>query len=362
MITTDSGTFTAFTKVENTETTVVIKTYRATDVDADTTLTWSLEGNDAGDFSITKNTQGHGELKFANVPNYELPDDGNTMNDYDIRVKVKDDGIPDNRSASNQLDDIVSVTVTVEDVNETPVVSGDATPSFAEIEFDATSADLNIGTYTAYDDDGDSVTWDVIGRDSAHFTIHETSGVLSFSIRPDYENPVDRGGPAVRGDNFYNITVRAKDGLDAIVGVGEYIVLVTVTPVDETPEITTTGPTHATPSFAEIEYDATTADLAVADYDARDEEDETVTWSLGGTDMADFSIDPISGVLSFAQRPDFEMPVDGTTPPDNVYEIIVKATDATPDPEHQGVPRRRHRDQRGRNARDRRAKRQPQLS
>ena len=69
VITTDSGTFTAFTKVENTETTVVIKTYRATDVDADTTLTWSLEGNDAGEFSITKNTQGHGELKFANVPN-----------------------------------------------------------------------------------------------------------------------------------------------------------------------------------------------------------------------------------------------------------------------------------------------------
>ena len=67
----------------------------------------------------------------------------------------------------------------------------------------------------------------------------------------------------------------ASDGLDAIVGVGEYTVTVTVTNVDETPEITTTGPTHATPSFAEIEYDATTADLTVADYDARDEEDET---------------------------------------------------------------------------------------
>ena len=326
MITTDSGTFTAFTKVENTETTVVIKTYRATDVDADTTLTWSLEGNDAGDFSITKNTQGHGELKFANVPNYELPDDANTMNDYDIRVKVKDDGIPGNRSASNQLDDIVSVTVTVEDVNETPVVSGDATPSFAEIEFDATSADLTIGTYTAIDDDGDSVTWDVIGRDSAHFTIHETSGVLSFSIRPDFENPVDKRG----SNNIYDIKVTASDGLDAIVGVGKYTVTVTVTNVDETPEITTTGPTHATPSFAEIEYDATTADLAVADYAARDEEDnQNITWSKAGTDAGDFTIDTNTGVLSFAQRPNFEMPVDGTTPPDNVYNVIVKATDTT---------------------------------
>ena len=75
VITTDSGTFAAFTVDENTETSVVIKTYRATDVDASTTLTWSLEGNDAGDFAITKNAQGHGELKFASVPNFEMAAD-----------------------------------------------------------------------------------------------------------------------------------------------------------------------------------------------------------------------------------------------------------------------------------------------
>ena len=316
---------------------MVIKTYTATDVDADTTLTWSLEGNDAGDFTITKNAQGDGELKFANVPNFELPDDADEMNDYDITVKVKDDGIPSNRGPSNQLDDTVSVTVDVEDINETPVVSGNATPSFEEIEFDVDPADLGpsdylIGTYTAYDDDGDSVTWDLKGRDSEHFTIDATSGALSFSIIPDYENPVDR-----LRHNIYEIKVTAFDGLDAVVGVGEYTVTVTVTNVDETPEITTTGPTHATPSFAEIEYDATTADLAVADYDARDEEDETVTWSLGGADMEDFTIDSASGVLSFAQRPDYEAPTN-SSPHDNVYEIIVKATDATPIPNTREYP------------------------
>ena len=131
-------------------------------------------------------------------------------------------------------------------------------------------------------------------------------------------------------NNIYEIKVTAFDGLDAVVGVGEYTVTVTVTNVDETPEITTTGPTHATPSFAEIEYDAMTADLTVADYAARDEEDnQNITWSLGGADAGDFSIDATSGVLSFAQSPDFEMPVDGTTPPDNVYNVIVRATDTT---------------------------------
>ena len=79
---------------------------------------------------------------------------------------------------------MVGVTVTVEDINETPVVSGDAAPSFVEIEFDVDPADLGPSDYlrspptrhtttTATD-----LTWDVIGRDSEHFTIDATSGVL----------------------------------------------------------------------------------------------------------------------------------------------------------------------------------------
>ena len=118
VITTTSAEFTAFDVDENTATSAVVKTYEATDPDADTTLTWSLEGTDAGDFTITPNASGHGELKFATVPDYETPVDGDTMNDYDVTVKVTDDGIPDDRGAANQLDNTVSVTVTVLDVNE----------------------------------------------------------------------------------------------------------------------------------------------------------------------------------------------------------------------------------------------------
>ena len=304
---------------ENTETSVVIKTYTATDVDADTTLTWSLEGNDAGDFSITKNTQGHGELKFANVPNFESSVDADNMNDYEIRVKVKDNGIPGNRGASNQLDDIVSVTVDVEDLNEAPVVSGTALPSFAEIAYDATSPDLTIGTYTYTDEDrnpSDTISWDLSGTDETHFDIVSTTGVLSFKMRPDFENPFG-------ADNVYVFVVEADDDQG---GVGTFNVTVTVTNVDETPEITTQADTHTDPSFMEIEYDATTADLTVADYDARDEEGQTITWSRAGMDSGDFTIDSSSGVLSFAQRPNFEVPTD-SSPHDNVYDITVSARD-----------------------------------
>ena len=319
-ITTTATTYTAFNVDENTATSDVIKTYLATDVDASTTLTWSLEGNDAGDFTITKNADGDGELKFRNAPNFETPVDADTMNDYDIRVKVKDNGIPVNRGSSNQLDDTVSVEVTVLDVNEKPVISGDPLPSFAEIEYDATSPDLTIGTFTYTDEDtnpADTITWRLSGADAAHFNIGSSSGVLSFSIRPDFENPVNADS-----DNEYVIVVEADDGQG---GVGTFPVTVTVTNVDETPEITTTAASHTAPSFMEIEYDASTAVLTIADYDGRDEEGQTISWSRAGTDAGDFTIDSMTGVLSFAQRPNFEIPADNGG--DNVYNVTVRARD-----------------------------------
>ena len=109
-------------------------------------------------------------------------------------------------------------------------------------------------------------------------------------------------------------------------GVGTFNpVVVTVTNVDETPEITTTAASHTAPSFVEIEYDAETADLVVADYEARDEEEQTIAWSRTGADAGDFTIDSMTGVLSFAQRPNFEMPADGDG--DNAYNVTVRASD-----------------------------------
>ena len=327
-ITTTATTYTAFNVDENTETSDVIKTYVAMDVDASTTLTWSLEGNDAGDFTITKNADGDGELKFRNAPNFEMPVDADTMNDYDIRVKVRDNGIPGNRGSSNRQDDTVTVEVNVLDVNEAPVISGNPLPRFDEIEYDATSPVLTVTTYTYTDEDrnpADTITWRLSGADAEHFNIGSSSGVLSFSIRPDFENPVNADS-----DNEYVIVVEADDGQG---GVGTAPVVVTVDNVDETPEITTTDASHTAPSFMEIEYDAATEDLNVVVYAARDEEDGTtgITWSLSGTDAGDFTISTDTttgmGTLTFRNRPNFEDAVDGDT--GNDYEITVRARDTT---------------------------------
>ena len=78
------------TATENTSTSRIIKTYRATGVGEGSVLTWSLEGADRADFTIRKNPQGHGELRFAKVPNYEMPADAGADNVYDVTVKVTD--------------------------------------------------------------------------------------------------------------------------------------------------------------------------------------------------------------------------------------------------------------------------------
>ena len=307
------------TKDENTATTEIIATYVATDPDATTgTMSWDLQGNDAPDFRITPTVNGTANLYFgdstsSDAPDFENAADTGTNNVYDVTVRVRDNGSP-------QLQDTRDVDVTVEDVNETPVISGDSSPEFEEIEYDATSPDLTIGTYTYTDEDrnpADTITWGIRSSfaDAAHFNIGSSTGVLSFNMRPDFENPFG-------ADNQYLVEVQADDGQG---GVGTFPVTVTVTNVDETPEITTDGTTHTAPSFMEIEYDATTADLVVADYDGRDEEGQTITWSTTGTDAGDFSIDSMTGVLSFAQRPNYEIPVDADT--DNVYNVTVRARD-----------------------------------
>ncbi len=51
-----------------------------------------------------------------------------------------------------------------------------------------------------------------------------------------------------------------------------------------------------------------------------------ITWSLEGDDAEDFEIGESSGVLTFAEVPDYEMAADGDS--NNVYAVTVVATDA----------------------------------
>ena len=170
-----------------------------------------------------------------------------------------------------------------------------------------------LGAYDAVDPEdpsGPITRWGLSGTDAGDFSVSE-AGELSFRKVPDFERPADSDK-----DNVYSLSVRASDGRNY----GYLAVTVTVTDINEAPEITTTAKTV----FAYRENGT----AAVFTFSAADPEQSAVAWSAEGADRDDFAVTPDSrgrGVLSFANIPDFESPADADS--DNVYEVTVVAAD-----------------------------------
>ena len=101
-------------------------------------------------------------------------------------------------------------------VFEAPEIDADA-PTFAE------NGTGPVATVTDPDGDIANVTFEITGgSDADKFVLDQTTGELRFKAAPDYENPTDTDG-----DNVYEVTVTADDGLL----VSEETVSVTVTNV-----------------------------------------------------------------------------------------------------------------------------------
>ena len=172
----------------------------AEDKDGDV-LTYTLEGTDAQSFTIDWAT---GQLMTKGRLDADTSTSGKT--DYEVVVRATDPaGIPEADPAVAANSDVVTVMITVTDVNEPPVVEGEAEVTFEEVMGDiATSMD----TYTATDPEMDNpITWSVTGADAERdgkFSI--TGGNLAFKAKPDYEAQGD-----ANGDNVYEVTVVATD-------------------------------------------------------------------------------------------------------------------------------------------------------
>ena len=86
-------------------------------------------------------------------------------------------------------------------INVAPVIATAGGVSFSVAE-NQTSA----FSVVASDRNGQSLTYELSGADSALFSV-DTSGVVTFSAAADYELPSDAGG-----NNVYNVIVTVKDG------------------------------------------------------------------------------------------------------------------------------------------------------
>ena len=176
----------------------------ATDVDANTTLTYTLSGTDADSFSIVST---NGQLRTSAALDYE------TKTSYSVTVSVSD---------SEGSTDTIDVTINVTDVDENraPVFTDGSTATRAVAE--NTSLGQNIGTaLSATDADNDTLTYSLSGTDAPSFSIVNTSGQLQTSAALDYETKVS-----------YTVIVSVSDGNG---GSDSITVTINVTDVDETP-------------------------------------------------------------------------------------------------------------------------------
>ena len=76
-----------------------------------------------------------------------------------------------------------------------------------------------------------------------------------------------------------------------------------------------------------IDYAVDENTTDVATFTATDAQNDSISYSVVGTDASNFSIGETSGVLVFNTAPDFENPQDVNT--DNIYEISISASDGT---------------------------------
>ena len=258
----------------------------ATDPDADDVnlLTYSLDGTDKASFDINSAA---GQLLT------KAPLDHETKDTYTVTVKVVDPSLDS---------DTITVTITVNDVDEPPVLSGPDVVDYPENSTDA------VAQYTATDPEDVTITdWSLDGDDKDLFEISST-GELTFKSSPDHDVPGDKDE-----NNVYLVTVKASDGTNTVA----LDVEITVSNVNEAPEFPTSEDGERTVP------ENTAADENIGDPVAATDPDsgDNLTYTLGGTDTGSFAIEETTGQLKTKAGVTYDHEVKDT------YEVTVTATD-----------------------------------
>ncbi|WP_054695258.1 cadherin domain-containing protein [Geotalea toluenoxydans] len=275
------------TVAENATTDTVIYQAAARDADTETTITYSLKpGEDASLLTIDP---GSGAVTLNNSADFE------TKTSYTFTV-IADDG-------ANSTEQ--GITVNVVNLNDNaPVITSGAMGSVTEnaptgtVIYQATAADA---------DEGSVLTYSLkAGGDADQLNIDAGSGAVTLRNPADFET---RPG--------YSFTVIVNDGLYS----AEQGVTVGVVDVNEAPVITSNGG-GATAAMSVAENQTAVTTVTSTDEDAGDSKTFSIT---GGADRALFTIDSVTGVLTFLVAPDHEARADADN--NNIYDVQVSVTD-----------------------------------
>ena len=252
----------------------------ATHADGKGTLVYSLDTTGADTFDIDSST---GELKTKAVLDYES---GSAT--YHVTVSVSD-GLDDYSYADTVEDSSIDVTITVTDVNEPPQFADDAETAL-EVSEDTTIGQ-GIGEYEASDPDpGDTVTYSVSGTAAALFEV-DSFGQLQVKEALDFE-----------GKSSLTITLLVTDSRDdngdpeqTPVSDDTVVITITITNVFEDPRF---NDDNGTGDTTRTIPENTAADQPVGlPVSATDDEGDTLTYELSGTDVDSFNFDTATGQI-----------------------------------------------------------------
>ncbi len=194
-------------------------------------------------------------------------------------------------------------------VNTAPVFT-DGT-SVTRTVAENTAAAVNIGTpIAATDANNDTLTYTLSGTDASAFDIDSTTGQLKTKATLDYETK-----------STYTLTITVSDGslTDTIT------VTINITDIDEAvvvdPPTTNVAPTFTDgESTTRIILENTPANTNIGNpVNATDENNDTLTYAVGGVDAASFDIDSTTGQLKTKASLDYETK--------RVYSVTITAAD-----------------------------------
>ncbi len=252
-------------------------------------VSYSKGGTDADDFSIDPVT---GVVTMVSR-NFEIPVDDDGNNIYEITITATDE---DNNSDDEDW------TVTVADVTETPfTIDAISDASVAENSFYTSVTPSVTGTPAG------QLTYSKGGEDADDFSINTSTGVVTMAAR-NYEDPVDADH-----NNIYKITITATD---PELNSDSEDWTVTVSDVTETASFTINAIADASVN-ENSPYTSITPAITGTPIGS-------LTYTKGGTDADDFSINASNGVITMTAQ-NFEYPADDDD--DNIYEITITATD-----------------------------------
>lgn len=286
LITSDGGAATAVRGVIENQ--MLVTTVTATDADLPAfSLNYSIDGGaDAARFTINAAT---GALNFLTAPNFEVPNDADANNVYEVMVRVSD----------GLLIDTQHLSVAVANVNESPTMNA-ATLSVVENSANGTL----VGIVTATDIDADdSQTFALLsGNTHGAFAVNTATGQLTVANAAalNFEVPLT-----------FQLAIRVTDG-DGLTSTAT--TTVTVANANEVP-------TMNSGVFMLAENTPTGTLVGVVNGSDPDADDELTYAIVSGNAHGAFALDSTTGRLSVANAAalDFE-----TMP--NV-SLVIRATD-----------------------------------